>query len=49
MTKTEDSIVSTHFKMWSVLCTPKSFSLQNTFALEHTAYDLITMLHNLLK
>lgn len=40
MTKPEGNINSAHFKMWSVPCTPKSFSLQNTFALVHAAYDL---------
>lgn len=40
MTKPEDNTVSAHFKMWSVPGTPKSFSLQNTFALVHTARDL---------
>lgn len=31
MTKPEDNIISAHFKKWSVPCTTKSFSLQNTF------------------
>lgn len=39
MTKPEDNIVSAHFKIWSVLCTLVSFSLQNIFALVLTAYD----------
>lgn len=40
MTEPEGNIVSAPFKKWSVPCTPETFSLQNTFTLVHTAYDL---------
>lgn len=44
MTKTQDSIASADFKMWSALRAPEIFSLQNTSALVFTAYDCCGLL-----